>query len=329
MSKAYETLRDFIEKRMRMSHIYQPVMLKTLIEGGGKATLRKIAAAFLARDESQLEYYEEITKAMPGKVLSKHGIVERDGKSYRLTSDVEKLLPEKRRELLRLCDEAVEGYLGRRGSAAYDHRRAALGQISGSLRYEILKRSGGRCELYGISVEERAIEIDHIVPRRHGGSDDPSNLQALCYKCNANKGAHDDTNFRQVREDQNRQVAGCPFCELPAKRIIKSNELAVAIRDQYPVTTHHSLIVPKRHAATYFNLYEPEKRAIGLLLDELRTDIARSDYEVTGFNVGMNCGETAGQTVDHTHVHLIPRRAGDVTDPRGGVRGVIPGKASY
>ncbi len=82
MSKTYETLRDFIEKRMRMSHIYQPVMLRTLIEGGGKAPLRKIAAAFLARDESQLEYYEEITKAMPGKVLARHGLVERDGDGY-------------------------------------------------------------------------------------------------------------------------------------------------------------------------------------------------------------------------------------------------------
>ena len=329
MSKAYDALRDFIEKRMRMSHIYQPVMLKTLIEGGGKATLRKIAAAFLARDESQLEYYEEITKAMPGSVLSKHGIVERDGKGYRLTSDVEKLSPDERRELLRLCDEAVERYLGKRGSAAYDHRRAALGQVSGSLRYEVLKRSGGRCELCGISVEERAIEIDHIVPRRHGGSDEPSNLQALCYKCNANKGARDDIDFRAVRESQNHQVAGCVFCELPDRRIIRVNELAVVLYDQYPVTAYHSLIVPKRHVATYFDLFEPERRAISLLLDELREEILRSDRQVTGFNVGINCGETAGQTVDHAHVHLIPRRAGDVPDPRGGVRGVIPGKATY
>jgi ATP adenylyltransferase len=329
MSKEYETLRDFMLKRMRMSHIYQPVMLKTLIEGGGKATLRKIAGAFLARDESQLEYYDEITKAMPGKVLSRHGIVARDGKGYRLTSNVEKLSVEERKELLSICDEAVERYLGKRGSTAYDHRRAALGQVSGSLRYEILKRAGGRCELCGISVEERAIEIDHITPRRHGGTDDLTNLQALCYKCNANKGARDDTDFRRVREGQNHHVTGCIFCELHEKRIVASNDLAVAIRDAFPATPLHSLIVPKRHAPTYFDLFEPERRAISLLLDELRAEILNRDAEVTGFNVGINCGETAGQTVDHAHVHLIPRRTGDVGDPRGGVRGVIPGMARY
>jgi diadenosine tetraphosphate (Ap4A) HIT family hydrolase/5-methylcytosine-specific restriction endonuclease McrA len=329
MSKEYEDLREFMLERMRMSHIYQPVMLKTLIESGGKATLRKIAAAFLARDESQLEYYGEITKAMPGKVLSKHGIVERDGKGYRLTADVEQLSPNERKDLLQLCDDAVERYLGKRGSAAYDHRRAALGQISGSLRYEVLKRAGGRCELCGISVEERAIEIDHITPRRHGGTDDLTNLQALCYKCNANKGARDDTDFRQVRESLNHRRVGCVFCEIPADRIVASNDLTVAICDAHPVTTLHSLIIPRRHATTYFDLFEPERRAISLLLDGMRSEILKRDAGVTGFNVGINCGEAAGQTVDHAHVHLIPRRAGDVDNPRGGVRGVIPGKANY
>ena len=79
VASSFEHLRDFIRKTMRMSHIYQPVMIKELLARGGKASIRDIAAAFLARDESQLEYYEQITKDMPGKVLSKHGVVERDG----------------------------------------------------------------------------------------------------------------------------------------------------------------------------------------------------------------------------------------------------------
>jgi ATP adenylyltransferase len=185
MSEAYERLREFIQQRMRMAHIYQPVMLKTLIEAGGRASTRQIAGAFLARDESQLEYYEEITKRMPGKVLGTHGIVLRDGDGYRLGVDARDLTDEERRDIIKLCDDALDTYLGKRGSAAYDHRRAALGYISGSVRYEVLKRAGGRCELCGVSVEERAIEVDHIVPRKHGGSDDTENLQALCYKCNA------------------------------------------------------------------------------------------------------------------------------------------------
>jgi ATP adenylyltransferase len=329
MTEAYEQLRTFILQRMRMSHIYQPVMLKTLIQGGGTATIRQIAAEFLAHDESQLEYYEEITKAMPGKILAKHGVANRDGKEYRLTVDPKKMTQEERSAVLKLSEESVERYLGKRGTAAYDHRRAALGYISGSVRYEVLRRAGGRCELCGVSIEERAIEIDHIIPRKHGGSDDPTNLQALCYKCNANKGARDATDFRKIRKEQTARVDGCAFCSLPTERILAGNELAVAIYDSFPVTEHHVLLIPKRHALTYFDLFEPERRALSHLVDELARGVRERDPLVVGFNIGMNCGDAAGQTVPHAHMHLIPRRAGDVENPRGGVRGVLPGKASY
>jgi ATP adenylyltransferase len=95
------------------------------------------------------------------------------------------------------------------------------------------------------------------------------------------------------------------------------------------VTALHTLVIAKRHAPTYFDLFEPERRAINQLLDTVRAEIVNKDTLVTGFNIGMNNGDTAGQTVGHAHVHLIPRREGDVPDPRGGVRGVIPGKAIY
>jgi ATP adenylyltransferase len=304
-------------------------MLKTLLEGSGEASLRTIAAAFLARDESQLEYYEEITKAMPGKVLAKHDIVEKLGASYRLKPDIAELSADEREELIRSCDEAVKQYLQRRGTAAYDHRRSSLGYISGSVRYEILKRAGGRCELCGVSIEERAIEIDHITPRKHGGTDELENLQALCYKCNANKGARDSTNFRSVREGLNYRMASCIFCDWPRREIVNENELAFAVRDRYPVTSLHTLVVSKRHSPTYFDLSDSEKRAVGWLLDKSREEILNIGKTVEGFNIGINIGEVAGQTIHHAHVHLIGRRRGDVRDPRGGVRGVIPGKASY
>src|SRR5215831_3310396 len=132
-------------------------------------------------------------------------------------------------------------YLQKRGTAVYDHRRAALGYLSGSLRYAVLKRAGFRCELCGISADERAIEVDHIIPRKHGGEDDLTNLQALCFKCNANKGARDDVDFRVIREGMNARQSDCIFCNLSADRIIASNALAFAIRDNYPVTQLHTM----------------------------------------------------------------------------------------
>ena len=173
---AFERLRLFLTQQMRMSHLYQPLMLKTLIERGGFASLRDIALNFLVHDESQIEYYVEITKRMHGPVLTRHQLVRREGAGFRLMPEAQGLAADERLELLRLCEEAVANYTGRRGRKLYDHRRIALGDISGTVRYEVLRRAGFRCDQCGISADRRAIEVDHIHPRCHGGSDDPSNL---------------------------------------------------------------------------------------------------------------------------------------------------------
>ncbi len=328
-SPGYRALRGFLLHRMRMSHLYQPVMPRTLIAGGGTATVREIAAAFLAYDESQLEYYEHITRAMPGRVLAKHGLMRREGGGYRLAPDLGELSADERRSLLEICDQAVAEYVARRGDHIYDHRRQAPGQISGIDRYEVLKRSGGRCELCGVSIEERRLEVDHIVPRKLGGSDDPSNLQALCWLCNANKGARDSTDFRQMREEFDARDPDCDFCTMPESRIVADNELAYAVRDAYPVSPFHTLIIPRRHVPSYFSLHVPERRAVEELVDRMHDEVMERDKTVMGFNMGVNQGEVAGQTVFHCHVHLIPRRLGDDPKPRGGVRRVIKGKGDY
>ena len=111
--------------------------------------------------------------------------------------------------------------------------------------------------------------------------------------------------------------------------MIAENELCAAIRDAFPVTPLHTLIIPKRHVGDYFDLYQPELNAIRALLQEQREAILAEDPRVGRFGCGVNVGDAAGQTVFHVHVHLIPRRSGDAEDPRGGVRGVIPGKQSY
>ena len=121
----------------------------------------------------------------------------------------------------------------------------------------------------------------------------------------------------------------CLFCNIPTVRIVLENELAYAVRDGYPVTEIHSLIIPKRHIQDYFDLTKEELIACDQLIRSLKDEISNSDNSVNGFNIGINSGETAGQTIFHCHIHLIPRRTGDVDDPRGGVRNVIPGMGNY
>ena len=112
-------------------------------------------------------------------------------------------------------------------------------------------------------------------------------------------------------------------------RIIAKNELAYAIYDEYPVTEYHTLVIPKRHTKTYFDLYQPELNACNQLLESMKEKIQDQDKSVTAFNIGINNGEDAGQTIYHCHIHLIPRRKDDVENPKGGVRGVIPDKQKY
>jgi diadenosine tetraphosphate (Ap4A) HIT family hydrolase len=118
----------------------------------------------------------------------------------------------------------------------------------------------------------------------------------------------------------------CRFCTSVANRVIASNALAFAIRDAFPVTPLHTLVIPQRHVADFFGLTPEEREACAELIHQLRRDILQEDPKVEGFNIGMNVGEMAGQTIFHCHIHLIPRRRGDVANPRGGVRMVIPHK---
>ena len=329
MSENFDALSNFILNEMRMSHIYQPVMLIELLERRGSASVTEIARALLGHDVSQVEYYEHITKNMVGKVLTNsRGITSKEKNQYTLIGS-EELTDDERSQLITHCQNKIEEFLGKRGDKVWEHRRKSSGYISGTIRYEILKRAKFRCELCGISAEQKALEVDHIIPRNHGGTDDQSNLQALCYSCNAMKRDRDTTDFREVNTSYDHRESGCIFCEMPSESVIADNELAYAILDAFPVTEGHTLIIPKRHVSDFFSLYQPERNAMQRLLEEQRQNILNADSTVTGFNIGNNVGEDAGQTVMHCHTHLIPRRRGDVEEPRGGVRGVIAEKQNY
>jgi diadenosine tetraphosphate (Ap4A) HIT family hydrolase len=120
----------------------------------------------------------------------------------------------------------------------------------------------------------------------------------------------------------------CPFCKLAAAQIVLENEVGIAVRDAFPVTEGHTLVIPKRHVASLFDLDANEQAALWQLAAEVRAMLI-GEFHPAGFNVGVNDGEAAGQTVMHAHIHIIPRYTGDATDPRGGVRRIFPKKARY
>lgn len=134
--------------------------------------------------------------------------------------------------------------------------------------------------------------------------------------------------YRHFNQLEKKDV-NCPFCNL-AKHVnlLTETATAVAFLDSFPVNDGHTLIVPKRHVSSYFDLSIHEQRALWLVVNRCKS-IIQKQYRPDGFNVGINVGETAGQSVLHVHIHLIPRYKGDVEYPRGGVRGVIPGKQKY
>lgn len=120
----------------------------------------------------------------------------------------------------------------------------------------------------------------------------------------------------------------CVFCQLPQERFVLTSTLSVVIRDGFPISPGHTLIIPRRHIASFFDATEEERADLVTLLARAREDLAR-EFRPAGYNIGINDGAAAGQTIPHLHIHLIPRYAGDRDDPRGGVRWVLPEKAAY
>jgi diadenosine tetraphosphate (Ap4A) HIT family hydrolase len=125
---------------------------------------------------------------------------------------------------------------------------------------------------------------------------------------------------------KNAMTSDCPFCD--SSEAVLSNELSYVRLDKYPVSSGHLLIVPYRHIASYFDATVEEKRDLLDSIEQAKVFLEKQ-YSPDGYNIGINCGVAAGQTVMHLHIHLIPRHKGDVDDPTGGVRGVIPSKQKY
>jgi diadenosine tetraphosphate (Ap4A) HIT family hydrolase len=122
--------------------------------------------------------------------------------------------------------------------------------------------------------------------------------------------------------------SSCLFCSLPENRVIQRNTFGVLIRDAYPVSPGHTLLIPFRHVASFFELTSEEREGLLLLMVSAKQQL-QDEFSPAAYNIGINDGLAAGQTIAHMHLHLIPRYQGDVSDPRGGVRWVLPEKAKY
>ena len=315
--EAFITLKHFIETKMRMSREYQPAILKILLQSGGKAHINKLAEALFSYDEAQKDYYKYIIGRHPTDVLvHKHKILYKKGQTYYLDMFGE-LSKDERDKLIALCNEKLEKYFA-------NILKKAPAKITASKRYQVLQRAGGRCALCKSSSKDYALDVDHIVPKNMGGSDDLANLQALCYRCNRAKRDTDTTNWHEVQESFAYRQKECEFCTMPKKRIEISGLLCVGVRDLYPVSKGHSLIIPKRHVESFFELYQTEINDMLHQVKEMKQTLQAQDKAILGFNLGINDGVIAGQTISHCHLHLIPRRKGDHPTPRGGIRNIFP-----
>ena len=304
----FEELQNFIAHRMKMTHVYQPLMIKTLLQADNKATAEDVARSFLNEDKSQLEYYTQIAKRWPSITLRKHNVVSysrEDGRGvFRLL--LEGATPSQKERLVELCELRISEYIDSMLKLPWYNRRGIREHIPGQLRYDVLAKSGGVCVACGVSAQQRALEVDHIVPVSMGGPTEISNLQALCYKCNAQKKDRDKTDFVMVMNRLKYRNPKCALCM--SDEHVLDNHLAFAVRRDRPDTSLHSLVLPRRHVGSFFDLIPAEKTLCLELVASVKTQIQESDKAVTGFNVRFDAGRMAGAMTEHCQIHVIPRR---------------------
>jgi ATP adenylyltransferase len=204
-------LKEFLFSKMRMSHIYQPVVIKALLLRQGKASRNELAGEILKYDPSQVEYYEAIIDNMVGRVLRNHQIIEKIKNQYSLR-EYHSLNSDEIRYIIEVCDNKISDYIKKRGVKIWEHRRKTRNVIPGSIKFQVLKRAKFRCELCGVSAEEKSLEVDHIVPKNLGGEDSINNYQALCFSCNSMKRDQDTEDFRNVYEIYGVRSKGYIFC---------------------------------------------------------------------------------------------------------------------
>ena len=231
--------------------------------------------------------------------LSKHKIIKYSKKKFTLLLD--DITDEQKKRLVELCDlrrdEFIDKYSDRLGV------KTLRQSTSGTLAYDIFSKTKGVCVACGISAQERELVIDHILPLNVGGKTEYSNLQALCRTCNAQKRDRDDVDFIDWQKRLKHRNSKCSMCNLQP---MEEMGTAHAIRSKRPMTNLHSLVLPKRHTATFFDLIPAEKHHCFELIDIMKSTIEKEDKSVVGFNVGFDSSSTTNQSLMHCQIHVIP-----------------------
>ena len=291
----YDSLRHFIKDVMSMTHVYQPIMIRTLLESKDyKATKEAIAKQFLGIDESQLNYYKAITGKWPHRTLKKHGIVRYDRKEKEYTLLLDYMTAEQKKKMIELCDLRLHEFIDK-DPAIRRLRELDTRSSSGSLRYDVLAKSKGVCTACGVSSIEARLHVDHIIPINVGGIDRIDNMQALCYKCNAQKRDRDDTNFLLWHKRLQFRKRGCTMCN--CKQHALENGLAYCV---LAGSDGISTVIPRRHATSFMKLIPAERSLCIALADHAIKHLKEQHESITDFEVRFDV------PADHYSIKLAP-----------------------
>ena len=296
----FEALRRFITEKMKMTEVYQPLVIRTLIENGGSASTRQLALAALPYDTSQVEYYEQVMKRWPKITLKKHDIISYQRDKFALNANVSLLSEYQKAELTSLCTQKIQEFLD--AKLTQQQKAKIPTHISGLMRYEILRRAKSRCVLCGITKEERALDVDHIIPRSLGGKTEISNLQALCYVCNRSKRNLDDTDFRNyIPPSINPDCRLCGFVQ----SVTVQNIRAFALTEKENNPEENIIVVPKRHVGSFFDLDQKEVNDCYALLRQRRNYLCNEQASLK-FEISINEIQNHSHENFHTYIRLIP-----------------------
>ena len=313
---------------MRMSHIYQPLMIRTLLDSGGSATIRQLATSFVARDEALAKEYEGTIKKMPLRVLKKHGVVLQDGDLVRLALPA--LTLEQRAELSLLCEQKMQEFVRARGWKIWDYGSWTM-PVPTSLRYQVLAAGDQRCAPVRRHQQGAApwTSITSSPGQRAVG---PLWRTSRCSapSATAQRGGVDDKDFRDGPDARGRSRMPVLF---PPRSMPESNSRTTPSSPSptpTPSPTGTSSSSPRRHTESFFTMTDKERHQADELVRVLQKRISAGDPSVIGFQRGnqRRCGR---RTDDHARPRPPhPRgREGDTPSPKGGVRGVIPSRMSY